>query len=140
MRVAHRAGVGVGVVLLLALVGGALFVGHRFYAHTSKPFRFHYFKVGFLFSALQAFVSSLTTFPWTGGGRGGGGGASGAGGSLRLQPRLRIGPRTCRVQQGGGSGRSTGEPAGRAVLLPGQPLTSCLSSGGQTGSGGRRFV
>lgn len=49
MHVAHRAGLGVGVVLLATVVVGALFVGYRFYTRTAKPFRFHYFKVSFLF-------------------------------------------------------------------------------------------
>lgn len=44
MHVAHKAGMGIGVVLLIALVGGAIFVGYRFYRNT-KPFQFHYFKV-----------------------------------------------------------------------------------------------
>uniref|UniRef100_A0A3B3XHF2 Stabilin 2 n=1 Tax=Poecilia mexicana TaxID=48701 RepID=A0A3B3XHF2_9TELE len=41
---AHQAGMGVGVVLLILLVVGAIFVGYRFYHHSSKPFQFHYFK------------------------------------------------------------------------------------------------
>lgn len=45
MYVAHRAGVGVGVVLLIAATVGVVFVGYRFYSHTAKPFHFHYFKV-----------------------------------------------------------------------------------------------
>ncbi|GAA6235731.1 stabilin-2-like [Lates japonicus] len=44
MHVAHKAGMGVGVVLLIVLVGGVVFVGYHFYTHTSKPFHFHYFK------------------------------------------------------------------------------------------------
>ena len=42
---------GVGVVLLVAVVGGALLVGVRFYSRAAKPFRFHYFKVSFPFPA-----------------------------------------------------------------------------------------
>lgn len=47
MHVAHQMGVGigVGVVLLFVLVGGAIFIGHHFYTHSVKPFSFHYFKV-----------------------------------------------------------------------------------------------
>ncbi|XP_029968953.1 stabilin-2 isoform X2 [Salarias fasciatus] len=44
MAVAHKAGMGVGVVLLLLLVAGVLFVGYHFYSRSAKPFRFHYFK------------------------------------------------------------------------------------------------
>ncbi|KAM3587343.1 uncharacterized protein V6R79_002629 [Siganus canaliculatus] len=44
MHVAHKAGMGVGVVLLVLLAAAAVFVGHQFYAHNMKPFRFHYFK------------------------------------------------------------------------------------------------
>uniref|UniRef100_M4A4Z0 Stabilin 2 n=1 Tax=Xiphophorus maculatus TaxID=8083 RepID=M4A4Z0_XIPMA len=43
-NLAHQAGMGVGVVLLILLVVGAIFVGCRFYHHSSKPFQFHYFK------------------------------------------------------------------------------------------------
>lgn len=65
---AHRAGIGVGVLLLVAVATGALFVGYRFYSHTAKPFRFHYFKVSFLVpvasfersaSARQRFLSTF---------------------------------------------------------------------------------
>lgn len=45
MHVAHKAGMGVGLVLLIVLVGGVLFVGYHFYTHKTKPFQFHYFKV-----------------------------------------------------------------------------------------------
>ncbi|XP_037615817.1 stabilin-2 [Sebastes umbrosus] len=44
MHVAHKAGMGVGLVLLIVLVGGVLFVGYHFYTHKTKPFQFHYFK------------------------------------------------------------------------------------------------
>uniref|UniRef100_A0A3Q3FFP8 Stabilin 2 n=1 Tax=Labrus bergylta TaxID=56723 RepID=A0A3Q3FFP8_9LABR len=44
MKVAHRAGLGVGVVVLVILLGAVVFVGYKFYAHKTKPFRFHYFK------------------------------------------------------------------------------------------------
>ncbi|XP_047431437.1 stabilin-2 isoform X2 [Mugil cephalus] len=44
MHAAHKAGVGVGVVLLVVLVGGVIFVGYHFYTHNTKPFHFHYFK------------------------------------------------------------------------------------------------
>lgn len=45
MHAAHKAGMGVGVVLLAVLVVGVGFVGYHFYTHNTKPFRFHYFKV-----------------------------------------------------------------------------------------------
>uniref|UniRef100_A0A673BJX9 Stabilin 2 n=1 Tax=Sphaeramia orbicularis TaxID=375764 RepID=A0A673BJX9_9TELE len=45
MRVAHKAGMGVGVVLLIVLVVAVSFVGYHFYKHNTKPFQFHYFKV-----------------------------------------------------------------------------------------------
>lgn len=44
MHAAHKAGMGVGVVLLIVLVAGVLFVGYHFYTHNTKPFQFHYFK------------------------------------------------------------------------------------------------
>ncbi|KAI3366323.1 hypothetical protein L3Q82_000431 [Scortum barcoo] len=44
MRVGHKAGMGVGVVLLIVLVAGVVFVGYHFYTHKTKPFQFHYFK------------------------------------------------------------------------------------------------
>ncbi|XP_039999160.1 stabilin-2 isoform X2 [Xiphias gladius] len=44
MHAAHKAGMGVGVVLLIVLVAGVIFVGYHFYTHTTKPFQFHYFK------------------------------------------------------------------------------------------------
>ncbi|KAM7367455.1 hypothetical protein PAMP_015355 [Pampus punctatissimus] len=44
LHVAHKAGMGVGVVLLIALVVGVIFVGYHFYKHNIKPFQFHYFK------------------------------------------------------------------------------------------------
>lgn len=88
MRAAHGAGVGVGVVLLLALVVGAVVVGYRFYSHTAKPFRFHYFKVSFLFWAFplpSRFLRPAANFDLTGRGRGG---ANGAERSHHLQPGL----------------------------------------------------
>ncbi|KAM9327686.1 stabilin-2 isoform 2-T2 [Pholidichthys leucotaenia] len=44
MHVAHKAGMGIGVVLLVVLVAGFIFVGYHFYRRNAKPFRFHYFK------------------------------------------------------------------------------------------------
>ncbi|XP_023281089.1 stabilin-2-like, partial [Seriola lalandi dorsalis] len=44
MHVAHKAGMGVGVVLLIAVVAGVVFIGYHFYTHNTKPFQFHYFK------------------------------------------------------------------------------------------------
>ncbi|XP_019899888.1 stabilin-2 isoform X3 [Esox lucius] len=40
----HKAGMGIGVVLLIILMAGAGFVGYHFYTHNTKPFQFHYFK------------------------------------------------------------------------------------------------
>lgn len=56
---AHRAGIGVGVVLLIAVALGVVFVGYRFYSQTSKPFRFHYFKVPFLVLIVDSFRTSM---------------------------------------------------------------------------------
>ncbi|KAM8740220.1 stabilin-2 isoform 1-T1 [Acanthopagrus schlegelii] len=44
MHVGHKAGMGVGVLLLVILVAGVVFVGYHFYTHNTKPFQFHYFK------------------------------------------------------------------------------------------------
>ncbi|KAM9705237.1 stabilin-2-like [Menidia menidia] len=44
IQAAHQAGMGVGVVLLVVLVTGAIFVGYHFYKQNTKPFQFHYFK------------------------------------------------------------------------------------------------
>ncbi|KAM3858894.1 stabilin-2 [Diretmus argenteus] len=44
LHAGHKAGMGVGVVLLVILVAGVLFVGYHFYSHKTKPFQFHYFK------------------------------------------------------------------------------------------------
>ncbi|KAM4614943.1 LOW QUALITY PROTEIN: stabilin-2 [Polymixia lowei] len=44
LHVGHKAGMGVGVVLLVILVAGVMFVGYHFYTHNTKPFQFHYFK------------------------------------------------------------------------------------------------
>uniref|UniRef100_A0A3P8UGX1 Stabilin 2 n=1 Tax=Amphiprion percula TaxID=161767 RepID=A0A3P8UGX1_AMPPE len=44
MHAAHKAGMGVGVVLLVVLVAAVVFVGYHFYRHKAKPFQFHYFK------------------------------------------------------------------------------------------------
>ncbi|XP_029282312.1 stabilin-2 [Cottoperca gobio] len=44
MHAAHQAGMGVGVVLLVLLVVGVVFVGYHFYTHKTKHFQFHYFK------------------------------------------------------------------------------------------------
>ncbi|XP_071358845.1 stabilin-2 isoform X1 [Trachinotus anak] len=44
MHVAHKAGMGVGVVLLIVVVAGVIFVGYHFYTRNTKPFQFHYFK------------------------------------------------------------------------------------------------
>lgn len=60
MHVAHRAGIGVGVVLLITVAVGVIFVGYRFYSQTTKPFRFHYFKVRFVF-----LISPLSELLWS---------------------------------------------------------------------------
>ncbi|KAG7215107.1 hypothetical protein INR49_022755 [Caranx melampygus] len=44
MHMAHRAGLGVGVVLLVVLLAAVVFVGYHFYRRNAKPFRFHYFR------------------------------------------------------------------------------------------------
>lgn len=44
MHAAHKAGMGVGLVLLIVFVAGVAYVGYNFYRHNAKPFRFHYFK------------------------------------------------------------------------------------------------
>lgn len=48
MHMAHQAGMGVGVVLLVIVVVSAVFVGYHFYTRSVKPFHFHYFKVTFM--------------------------------------------------------------------------------------------
>ncbi|KAJ8006691.1 hypothetical protein DPEC_G00109850 [Dallia pectoralis] len=40
----HKAGMGIGVMLLILLIAGTAFVGYHFYTHNTKPFQFHYFK------------------------------------------------------------------------------------------------
>uniref|UniRef100_A0A673XJC1 Stabilin 2 n=1 Tax=Salmo trutta TaxID=8032 RepID=A0A673XJC1_SALTR len=44
LHAGHKAGMGIGVVLLVMLMAGAGFVGYHFYTHKTKPFQFHYFK------------------------------------------------------------------------------------------------
>ncbi|KAK6314887.1 hypothetical protein J4Q44_G00144160 [Coregonus suidteri] len=44
LHASHKAGMGIGVVLLIMLMAGAGFVGYHFYTHKTKPFQFHYFK------------------------------------------------------------------------------------------------
>ncbi|XP_062863681.1 stabilin-2 [Trichomycterus rosablanca] len=41
---AHRAGMGIGVLLLIALIVAGAFVVYHFYKQQTKPFQFHYFK------------------------------------------------------------------------------------------------
>ncbi|KAK0133014.1 Stabilin-2 [Merluccius polli] len=43
-RPGQKAGLGVGLLLLLVLLPAILFVGYRFHAHKTKPFKFSYFK------------------------------------------------------------------------------------------------
>ncbi|KAJ8333295.1 hypothetical protein SKAU_G00421910 [Synaphobranchus kaupii] len=40
----HKAGMGVGVLLVALLLGVAAFGGYRFHGQRAKPFQFHYFK------------------------------------------------------------------------------------------------
>lgn len=58
MHVAHQTSLGVGVVLLLVLLGGAIYVGYHFHYRSAKPFRFHYFKV------TSCFITSLADQRW----------------------------------------------------------------------------
>ncbi|XP_056132482.1 stabilin-2 isoform X2 [Lampris incognitus] len=44
LHAGHKAGMGIGVVVLVMLVAGVIFVGYHFYSHQAKPFQFHYFK------------------------------------------------------------------------------------------------
>uniref|UniRef100_A0A8C8EX94 Stabilin 2 n=1 Tax=Oncorhynchus tshawytscha TaxID=74940 RepID=A0A8C8EX94_ONCTS len=44
LHAGHKAGMGIGVVLLITLMAVAGFVGYHFYTHKTKPFQFHYFK------------------------------------------------------------------------------------------------
>ncbi|XP_062339471.1 stabilin-2 [Osmerus eperlanus] len=44
LPVGHKAGMGIGVVLLVMVVIGVGFVGYHFYTRKTKPFQFHYFK------------------------------------------------------------------------------------------------
>uniref|UniRef100_A0AAY5EEJ8 Stabilin 2 n=1 Tax=Electrophorus electricus TaxID=8005 RepID=A0AAY5EEJ8_ELEEL len=41
---AHKAGMGIGVLLLVILIVAGAFVAYHFYIQQSKPFQFHYFK------------------------------------------------------------------------------------------------
>ncbi|XP_061085042.1 stabilin-2 [Conger conger] len=40
----HKAGMGLGLLLVALLLGAAAFVLHRFHGQRAKPFQFHYFK------------------------------------------------------------------------------------------------
>ncbi|XP_030633246.1 stabilin-2 [Chanos chanos] len=44
LHAGHRAGLGIGILLLVLLIGAAGFVGYHFYTHKKKPFQFHYFR------------------------------------------------------------------------------------------------
>ncbi|XP_068162494.1 stabilin-2 [Antennarius striatus] len=44
MHAAHKAGLGVGILLLIGLAVGGALVGYHFYTRSAKPFQFHYFK------------------------------------------------------------------------------------------------
>lgn len=46
---AHKAGMVIGVLVLISLIASAGFVGFNFYTHKTKPFQFHYFKVSLTF-------------------------------------------------------------------------------------------
>ncbi|XP_076860603.1 stabilin-2-like [Brachyhypopomus gauderio] len=41
---AHKAGMGIGVLLLVILIMAGAFVAYHFYSQQSKPFQFHYFR------------------------------------------------------------------------------------------------
>uniref|UniRef100_A0A8C8EX57 Stabilin 2 n=1 Tax=Oncorhynchus tshawytscha TaxID=74940 RepID=A0A8C8EX57_ONCTS len=53
LHAGHKAGMGIGVVLLITLMAVAGFVGYHFYTHKTKPFQFHYFKVSVLVECLE---------------------------------------------------------------------------------------
>ncbi|XP_062239185.1 stabilin-2 isoform X1 [Platichthys flesus] len=44
MHVGHKAGMGVGVTLLVVLVAAGVCIGYNFYKNNNKGFQFHYFK------------------------------------------------------------------------------------------------
>ncbi|KAG9339929.1 hypothetical protein JZ751_022242 [Albula glossodonta] len=43
-HVAHKAGMGMGILVVVLLLGVAAFGGYHFYSHRAKPFQFHYFR------------------------------------------------------------------------------------------------
>ncbi|MBN3320010.1 STAB2 protein, partial [Atractosteus spatula] len=44
LQAGHKAGIAMGLLLLVLLIAGAVFVGYHFYSHRARPFQFHYFK------------------------------------------------------------------------------------------------
>ncbi|KAJ8411408.1 hypothetical protein AAFF_G00174140 [Aldrovandia affinis] len=40
----HKAGMGVGILVVVLLIGAAGIVGYHYHSHQTKPFQFHYFK------------------------------------------------------------------------------------------------
>lgn len=62
MHVAHQTSLGVGVVLFLVLLGGAIYVGYHFHYRSAKPFKFHYFKVTSCFITSTAALAYQRVF------------------------------------------------------------------------------
>lgn len=60
MHVAHQTGLGVGVILLLVLLGGVIYVAYRFHYRSAKPFHFQYFKVSLLSSVTTSTLAHQT--------------------------------------------------------------------------------
>lgn len=56
---------GVGVLLLVILVAGVVFVGYHFYTHNTKPFQFHYFKVRLQFASVLLFPPHSFSTVWS---------------------------------------------------------------------------
>ncbi|XP_066561323.1 stabilin-2 isoform X2 [Amia ocellicauda] len=44
LHAGHKAGIGVGLLILVVLLAGAGFASYRYYSQRTKPFQFHYFK------------------------------------------------------------------------------------------------
>uniref|UniRef100_A0A8C2PQW4 Stabilin 2 n=1 Tax=Cyprinus carpio TaxID=7962 RepID=A0A8C2PQW4_CYPCA len=67
IHVAHKAGVGIGILGLIILIVAAAFVGYNFYTHKTKPFQFHYFKVILVYASCFPNISNpvYDSFPAT---------------------------------------------------------------------------